>query len=128
MDTIESTPISLNLKEDLQGRIDNLAMAPNYENTLIPVFEAVMNSIHSVQDRFGEDWTDKGFINVRVHWDEDGHPKSFTVEDNGRGLNAANFESFLTYDSRHKIKKGGKGVGVEGSGGSNGLDTGELQR
>ena len=33
---------SLHLKENLQGRIDNLAMSPSYANTLIPMFEAMI--------------------------------------------------------------------------------------
>lgn len=102
---------TLHLKEDLEGRIANLAMAPSYANTLIPLFEAVMNSIHAVQDRFGDSWPKKGRINVTVIEDSDGNPQSFTIEDNGIGLTERNFDSFRTYDSRAKIKKGGKGVG-----------------
>lgn len=104
-------PTSLHLKENLQGRIDNLAMSPSYANTLIPVFEALMNSIHSLQERFGDEWVRKGAINLHVECDDDGNPESFIITDNGVGLNDANFESFRTYDSRLKAKKGGKGVG-----------------
>ena len=70
-----------------------------------------MNSIHAVQDRFADDWAKKGVIQVTVLEDEEGNPHSFTIEDNGIGLDDANFESFRTYDSRQKVKKGGKGVG-----------------
>lgn len=109
--TETALPTSLHLKENLKGRIDNLAMSPSYANTLIPVFEALMNSIHSVQERFGDDWIKKGSIHLSVECDGDGNPESFVVTDNGVGLNDANFESFRTYDSRLKAKKGGKGVG-----------------
>lgn len=102
---------SLHMKENLKGRIENLAMSPSYANTLIPVFEAIMNSIHAVQDRFGDDWAKKGLIRVTVHQDQDGNPHSFTIEDNGIGLDDENFDSFRTYDSRLKVTKGGKGVG-----------------
>ena len=107
----ETEPTSLRLKENLKGRIENLSMSPSYANTLIPVFEAIMNSIHAVQDRFGDEWAKKGEIRVTVHQDQDDNPHSFTIEDNGVGLDNDNFESFLTYDSRQKVKKGGKGVG-----------------
>ena len=107
----QTAPTSLHLKENLQGRIENLAMAPSYANTLIPIFEAIMNSIHAVQGRFADDWAKKGVIQVTVLEDEEGNPHSFTIEDNGIGLDDANFESFRTYDSRQKVKKGGKGVG-----------------
>ena len=109
--TDSAPPTSLHLKENLKGRIDNLAMSPSYANTLIPVFEALMNSIHSVQERFGDDWAKQGSINLSVECDGDGNPESFVITDNGVGLNEANFESFRTYDSRLKAKKGGKGVG-----------------
>lgn len=109
--TESALPTSLHLKENLKGRIDNLAMSPSYANTLIPVFEALMNSIHSVQERFGDDWIKKGSIHLSVECDSDGNPESFVVTDNGVGLNDANFDSFRTYDSRLKAKKGGKGVG-----------------
>jgi hypothetical protein len=109
--TESAPPTSLHLKENLKGRIDNLAMSPSYANTLIPVFEALMNSIHSVQERFGDEWIKKGSIHLSVECDSDGNPESFVVTDNGVGLNDANFESFRTYDSRLKAKKGGKGVG-----------------
>lgn len=99
------------MKENLKGRIENLAMSPSYSNTLIPVLEAIMNSLHAVQDRFGEDWAEKGSIQVTVHQGQDGNPHSFSITDNGIGLDDENFESFRTYDSRLKIKKGGKGVG-----------------
>ncbi len=107
----QTAPTSLHLKDNLQGRIENLAMAPSYANTLIPIFEAIMNSIHSVQGRFADDWAKKGVIQVTVLEDQEGNPHSFTIEDNGIGLDDANFESFRTYDSRQKVKKGGKGVG-----------------
>lgn len=111
MDTHETAPTTLTFKEDLGGRIQNLALAPSYENTLIPVFEAIMNSIHAVQDRFGDDWVAKGHIRVEVLRDDHGGPLSFSIKDNGIGLNDTNLSSFRTYDSRHKLEKGGKGVG-----------------
>lgn len=109
--TDTAPPTSLHLKENLKGRIDNLAMSPSYANTLIPVFEALMNSIHSVQERFGDEWVKRGSINLTVDCDSEGNPESFVITDNGVGLNDDNFESFRTYDSRLKAKKGGKGVG-----------------
>ena len=107
----QTPPVTLHLKENLKGRIENLAMSPSYTNTLIPVFEAIMNSIHSVQDRFGDEWAKKGKMLVTIHQNEEGNPHSFTIEDNGVGISDVNFESFRTYDSRLKVKKGGKGVG-----------------
>ncbi len=102
---------TLDLKKDLRGRIANLAMKPSYANTLIPLFEAVMNSLHSVQDRFSDSWQENCQIEIHVLQDENQNTHSFKVLDNGNGLNEQNFESFCTYDSRFKVKRGGNGVG-----------------
>lgn len=99
------------LRENLDGRIRNLALSPSYENTLIPLFEAISNAIHSVQEKYAESWVQRGRIRVYVMKNDEDYPFSFSIEDNGIGLNEKNFNSFLTYDSSHKIQKGGKGVG-----------------
>jgi hypothetical protein len=33
------------------GRINNLSLAPSPKNTLQPMFEALMNSIHAIEGR-----------------------------------------------------------------------------
>lgn len=111
---IQSTaqPATIKFKESLIGRIRNLALSPNAQgNALIPLFEAISNSMHSLQERFGQDWAKKGEIRITVFPDAEGNPLSFKIEDNGIGLNDRNFESFMTFDSIYKLKKGGKGVG-----------------
>ncbi len=99
------------MEENLEGRIRNLALAPSYDNTMIPLFEAISNATHAIQEKFGEEWVQKGEIRVYGHHDNDGIPVSFSVEDNGIGLTEENFRSFRTYDTSHKLQKGGKGVG-----------------
>lgn len=98
-------------KVDLIGQIANLAMRLSYANTLIPLYEAVMNSLHSVQDRFGDNWREKCQIEVQVLQDLQHNTHSFKILDNGIGLTEKNFDSFCTYDSRLKVSIGGKGVG-----------------
>ena len=102
---------NLQLRENLNGRIRNLALSPSYDNTLIPLFEAISNSIHSVQEKFSNAWMKNGKIRIQVIRDDSDNPRSFSIEDNGVGLTKENFDSFLTYDSLYKIEKGGKGVG-----------------
>lgn len=103
---------TIKFKESLEGRIRNLALSPNAQgNALIPLFEAISNSMHSLQERFGQEWATKGKIQITVFPDDEGNPLSFQIEDNGVGLNDRNFESFMTFDSIYKLKKGGKGVG-----------------
>ena len=43
--------------------------------------------------------------------DEKSPVTGFIIEDNGVGLDRQNFESFRRLDSRHKIGRGGKGIG-----------------
>jgi hypothetical protein len=82
---------------------------------LIPLFEAVMNSFQAVRDakRSGS----SGFIRITIEReniliDEDQAPiRNFIIIDNGIGLNDANFDSFNTAFSDHKLSRGGKGLG-----------------
>ena len=96
---------------DPAGRIRNLSLAPNAKNSLFPLFEAVMNSIHAVEDRFGKDNLSKGEVTIELHRTESGEMEGFTISDNGIGFNESNLESFRRMDSRAKEKIGGKGVG-----------------
>lgn len=102
---------TLKLQDDLVGRVANLAMNPSHANTLIPLFEAITNSIQSVQDRFGEDCEKKCDIEVQILQGENRDTHSFKIIDSGIGLNEQNFESFRTYDSKLKVTRGGKGAG-----------------
>ena len=99
------------LVENLHGRINNLALQPSSENSIFPIFEAVSNSLNAIEEKFGVDNLNQGQIEIEVYRNKDDKPVSFRITDNGIGLNAANFESFKTYDSTYKITKGGKGVG-----------------
>jgi hypothetical protein len=106
------------LKTDLVGKIGNL---PSFKNeALLPVFEAVSNSIHAIEE-YGNIKT--GEITIKVKrssevklpgFQEEGEKDKiigFEIIDNGCGFNDVNYDSFLTADSTHKLQKGGKGVG-----------------
>ena len=111
-DTDESTAPMM--KVDLIGRIGNIPLG--LHRPLLPLFEAVINSIHAIQASKRPD----GFIDVRVTRDtsqdllpsveHDTRPViAFTVTDNGIGFDDENFESFSTSDTKHK--PGAKGIG-----------------
>lgn len=103
----------------LPGRVRNVSLAPS--NGLMPLFEAVSNSIHAIEDAGRA--PDEGRIRIeirrgapRLSLDPDaphvqGEIDGFTITDNGIGFNEANFKSFRTLDSEHKVAKGGRGVG-----------------
>lgn len=81
----------------------------------MPVFEAISNSLHAVQEQFGEDAPRLGEIEIEAFRATTGSSKGqvvgFQIKDNGVGLNEANYESFLRPDSQYKLSRGGKGIG-----------------
>lgn len=101
-----------NMRSDFVGRVNRLPDPRNTGEALQPLFEAIMNSIHSVQDKFGNQVANKGRIQVSLTKNRPAHPLVITVQDNGDGLNAKNYDAFLTADTEHKkASRGGKGVG-----------------
>ncbi|MGK6356424.1 ATP-binding protein [Sphingomonas sp. DT-207] len=96
---------------DNAGRIENISLAPNVKNAIYPLFEAVMNSIHAIEERFGPDGLARGRINITLHGDQRAEYTGFTVADNGVGFTSDNLTSLRKFDSRKKAKLGGKGVG-----------------
>lgn len=100
-----------NWESDPAGRVKNLSLAPNAKNSLYPLFEAVMNSIHAIEERFGKDKLTSGKVDIEIHEDDDGNYVGFSISDNGIGFNGDNLSSFRRMDSQRKVEIGGKGVG-----------------
>jgi len=111
--------VGIKVKTNLRGKIGNIDLKPS--DALLPLYEAVVNSIQAINER--KNVTD-GKIIIRIHrnFDVKGQNElvldkslppiiGFTVEDNGIGFNAENYDSFVTSDSIHKQKIGGKGLG-----------------
>jgi hypothetical protein len=99
---------------DLIGRIENTNLSTS--KPLLPLFEAIINSIQAIEARRIRD----GIISIQIERTEDlfndegenVHPlKSFTISDNGIGFNDANFKSFNKADTTLKKSIGGKGIG-----------------
>ena len=108
---LANTPKIVAFEADLKRRVKNLALGPRTpSNALVPVYEAIFNSLHALQDRFDDSWVEKSEIEVHLVNLEGPNP-SVKVMDNGIGLDEANFKSFRTYDSALKTSRGGKGVG-----------------
>lgn len=99
---------------NLQGRINKCHLTP--KKGLWPVFEAIVNSLHAIDDRKVD-----GRVTVHIVRDdfpgeikEAGTPRpirDFIISDNGIGFTADNYASFGTSDSTYKISRGGKGIG-----------------
>lgn len=99
---------------DIRGRIANFDFPR--KDALMPLYEAVVNSIHSLD----ECQRDNKYIEIEVqreecmdieNMEEISPIRDFTIKDNGEGFNHDNYKSFLTSDSTLKYKKGGKGIG-----------------
>lgn len=105
-------------KIDLNGRVNNLKLPKT--KAMLPIYEGIVNSIHSIQHR--DYVTGKIKVYIEREYDEldlkgvEDHRNhsnivNVIIEDNGIGFDTTNFESFLTSDSRHKVALGGKGIG-----------------
>ncbi|TVM01652.1 MAG: ATP-binding protein [Candidatus Brocadia sp. WS118] len=114
----------MRLETNLQGRLRNTSLP--YRHGLLPMFEAVINSIHAIEET--EDSMSDGKILIEVirstqqSLDFTNQQKKrgpdifediigFKITDNGVGFNEVNMQSFLTLDSDYKADKGGRGIG-----------------
>jgi hypothetical protein len=112
------------VETNFKGRLKNTSLSAT--SGLLPVYEAVVNSIQSVDEAglIGSG----GEITIRILRDGvqgclalDEAPKrgplplgeivGFDIEDNGTGFNVKNIESFRYLDSDYKASLGCKGVG-----------------
>ncbi len=107
-----------NFSINLRGRVNNFNLPKN--QPLIPLFEAIVNSIHAIADRKKNGDTFDGRIVIRILRDDqtvlsgsDELPRiqSFEIIDNGIGFIDENLVSFMESDSTYKASIGGKGVG-----------------
>ena len=103
------------MKMDVIGRVKNVQLPVS--KPLLPLFEAIMNSIQSIEDVKEKN----GTIDVEVIRDssttllpEDrgtADITGFIIKDNGIGFDEKNYEAFLTSDTTYKASRGGKGIG-----------------
>lgn len=112
------------METNLHGRLRNTSLP--YKSGLMPLFETVVNSIHSIEEAGLPPAS--GAITVEIirspqlQIDLDRHQRKpgpdsskdiigFKITDNGIGFTDANMKSFKTLDSEHKVDKGCRGVG-----------------
>lgn len=99
------------LRPNLVKRIDRLPKPTNVAAAMQPLFEAISNSIHSVQAKFGDTVQAQGRVVVTINTNRKKEGIWASVEDNGLGLDESNWEAFTTTDTDNKLSIGGKGVG-----------------
>ncbi|MGR0482265.1 MAG: ATP-binding protein [Candidatus Electronema sp. V4] len=105
----------MNLNTDLHGRLRNTALPAKHG--LLPLFEAVVNSIHAIEDARLS--SERGRITIQLirtgQMSLESKPMGdiigFKIIDNGIGFNDENMTSFSMLDSKYKTARGGRGVG-----------------
>lgn len=112
----------MSIQTNLHGRLRNTSLPAS--NGMLPVYEAVSNAIHAIEDakilngeitvqinRDGQPTIPYEQASKRSVMDAKGEIIGFTITDNGIGFNDENMKSFLTLDSEYKAERGGRGVG-----------------
>ena len=110
----------MNLNTSLKGRLRNTNLP--LTNVLYPLFEAIVNSIHSIDSALKQGKISslmEGNITIKIlrssqataYADVKPDIIGFEIIDNGVGFNYDNFISFQTLDSEFKIDLGCRGVG-----------------
>lgn len=110
----------MSINTSLKGRLRNTNLP--LTNVLHPLFEAVVNSIHSIDTREMQSKNCSsidGNITIKIlrakqmtaYADVKPDIVGFEITDNGVGFNSANFTSFQTLDTEYKIDLGCRGVG-----------------
>lgn len=106
----------MSLQTNLRGRLRNTSLPKKHG--FMPVFEAIVNSIHAIEEKGS--WNDQDRITLSIHRTSqislniEAKPEKiigFSITDTGCGFDDTNFNSFETLDSEHKIDKGCRGVG-----------------
>ena len=96
---------------NILNRVRRLPKPTKPSEAMQPVFEAVSNAIHAVEDQFEDNFLAKGRISVTINNLKNPKEIEVIISDNGIGLNKARFDAFCTTDTDFKYKKGGKGIG-----------------
>lgn len=99
-------------KPDMVAVLARTNLARHIGGFLLPVFEAVSNSIHSISEKYSaKEIRQSGKIQINVVDGSDIDRFTITIADNGSGLDKTNFDAFLTPFTGNKLRKNGKGFG-----------------
>ena len=99
------------LTGDVINRVRRLPKLSNAAEALQPVFEAVSNGIHAIDDAKRAGASSPGIIDINITLGKTPDTLQVTVGDNGIGLDSTRYKAFLTTDTDFKISRGGKGIG-----------------
>jgi len=109
----------MSLNTSLKGRLRNTILPKT--SALLPLLEAVVNSIHSIDERIKNEkrfQLSDSYIRVKLirsgQSTFDGTKEELTgfeIIDNGIGFTENNYNSFCTLDTDYKLDKGCRGIG-----------------
>jgi hypothetical protein len=92
---------------DLASEVKRATLPDGLQGFLFPLFEAVSNALHSIEERWKDEAEEKGQIEAEVSFAD----QSITIADNGTGFDQKNLDAFLTPLTGNKFERGGKGFG-----------------
>lgn len=92
---------------DLASEVKRAVLPDGLNGFLFPMYEAIWNAIHSIEERFDNELEKQGRIDVCF----DAMTREVRVVDNGNGFDEGNLSAFLTPLTGNKYERGGKGFG-----------------
>jgi hypothetical protein len=92
---------------DLASEVKRATLPDGLQGFLFPLYEAVSNSFHSIEEKWGDDLDEKGHIEIEI----DAVGQEVLIADNGVGFDEKNLAAFLTPLTGNKYERGGKGFG-----------------
>lgn len=92
---------------DLASEVNRAVLPDGLHGFLFPMYEAIWNAIHSIEERWKNDLEDEGRLDVIFDADK----REVVVADNGTGFDVRNLSAFLTPLTGNKFERGGKGFG-----------------
>lgn len=92
---------------DLASEVKRATLPDGLHGFLFPLFEAISNALHSIEERWKDNAEEDGQIEIEISFPD----RSITIADNGTGFDQKNLDAFLTPLTGNKFERGGKGFG-----------------
>ncbi|UFS90935.1 hypothetical protein LPJ38_09490 [Bradyrhizobium daqingense] len=101
------------LKPDMLAVLSRTHLQVNLHGFLLPIFEAISNAMHGIEEAFDDSASAEKIGLVKVTFKDwtDPHKIVVSVSDNGAGLHDDNYRSFKTPFSGAKLSQKGRGFG-----------------
>lgn len=92
---------------DLISEVRRATLPDGLNGFLFPMYEAISNAFHSIEERWGDDLETQGRLDIKFN----ALTHEISICDNGTGFDDANLSAFLTPLTGKKYERGGKGFG-----------------